>query len=505
MTAKETRGQDIKGKTLRGGLAKLFGQVANSALRLGFIALLARLLDPQDFGIVTMVTVITAFLDQFSTAGLSAAAVQKLTITNEQISTLFWFNILVGLILALLCLTIAPVLVSFYHEPRLFWVTAAMGTTFLFSSAGVQHNVLLQRELRYISLTVIAVVSQLTSIGIGVCLAFAGYGYWALVAAAIALPATMTACMWFVTAWIPRRPRWDAEAHSMLRFGGTVTLNGVVVYVAYNLDKVLLGRVWGADALGLYGTAGQLINVPTAHLNTAIGGVAFAALSRLQDDVTRYRNYFLKGYTLIISMTLPVTIFAAAFAEDLVLVVLGPKWTDAIPIFRLLTPTILVFGMIDPLAWLLLSSGRQVRSLQMGLVVAVLVITSYCIGLPFGPKGMAFAFSAAMMIWLVPCIFWCVRGTTLSALDLFWVLGRPLLSASVAAALALGVQFYFGAPHSPFMRLLLEGGIMVVGYSVTLLFVLGQKDFYFELLRAVVSSSKTTESEAVIDSSLTQR
>ena len=120
----------------------------------------------------------------------------------------------------------------------------------------------------------------------------------------------------------------------MLRFGGTVTLNGLIVYFAYNLDKVLLGRVWGPVALGYYGTASQLINVPTANLNKAVGGVTFSALSRLQHDLIRFKNYFLKGYALVLSMTLPLTVFAAMFAGDIVLVVLGPKWTEAVPIFR---------------------------------------------------------------------------------------------------------------------------------------------------------------------------
>ena len=115
----------------------------------------------------------------------------------------------------------------------------------------------------------------------------------------------------------------------MLRFGGTITLNGLVVYVAYNLEKVLLGRFWGADALGIYGRAYQLINIPTDNLNSAIGGVAFSALSRLQNDPVRLKSYFLKGYSLVISLTIPITIFCALFADDIVLVVLGPKWTDA--------------------------------------------------------------------------------------------------------------------------------------------------------------------------------
>ena len=202
---------DIKRKVLRGGLAKLCGQVANSALRLGFLAVLARLLDPQDFGLVAMVTFVTAILDLFTTAGLSSAAIQRSTITEEQISTLFWINILVGISLALLCLAIAPVLVAFYHEPRLFWITVAMAAGFVFNSAGVQHNALLQRQLDYISLTAIEIVSQLTSLCIGIGLAFAGFGYWALVAAAVTLPATTTVCVWIVTGWVPGRPHWDEE------------------------------------------------------------------------------------------------------------------------------------------------------------------------------------------------------------------------------------------------------------------------------------------------------
>ena len=491
---------DLKGKVLRGGLAKLCGQGANSGLRLGFLVVLARLLEPQDFGLVAMVTGVTAILDLFTTAGLSSAAIQRSSITDEQISTLFWINLLVGIILGLLCLLLAPLLVAFYHEPRLFWVTVAMGAAFVFSSAGVQQNALLQRQMRYMALSAIEVISQLAAVGVGVALAIAGFGYWALVGAAVVLPATMTACMWVFTAWIPGRPRWDDETHSMLRFGGTVTLNGLIVYFAYNLDKVLLGRVWGPVALGYYGTATQLINVPTANLNKAVGGVTFSALSRLQHDLTRFRNYFLKGYALVLSMTLPLTVFAAMFAEDIVLVVLGPKWTEAVPIFRLLTPTILVFGMIDPLAWLLLSSGRQMRSLKMALVIAVLVITSYFIGLPYGPKGVACAFSTAMVLWLIPHLVWCVQGTVFSFWDLIRTAGRPLLAAGAAVVVAFAVQSYCGQSLSPFARLLLEGGVMFAVYAGILLFALGQKDSYFDLLRALKSApaSNAKELEPVV-------
>lgn len=261
----ETGAHHVKRLALRGGLAKLFGQGGNFVLRLSFMAIVARLLKPEDFGLVAMVTVITAILDLFASAGLSAATVQKSTINKEQISTLFWINICFGLMLSLMCVVIAPAIVAFYREPRLFWVTIALGAGFIFNSAGVQHLALLQRRLDYAKLAGIEVFCQLISLSIGVGVAIAGYGYWALVAAAVSLPAAMTFSVWIATRWVPGWPRRNVGVRSLLHFGGTLTINGVVSYVTYNFDKFILGRVWGAGPLGYYGVASQLVNIPTSN------------------------------------------------------------------------------------------------------------------------------------------------------------------------------------------------------------------------------------------------
>src|SRR5207245_10114010 len=109
------------------------------------------------------------------------------------------------------------------------------------------------------------------------------------------------------------------------RFGVRVTLGDVIVYLAYSLEKVLLGRFWGADALGLYARAYQLSNLPTVNLNSAFWGLAFSGLSRVRDDAQKFKNYFLKGYSLLLALTIPMTIAAALFAPVLLLVVLGPR------------------------------------------------------------------------------------------------------------------------------------------------------------------------------------
>jgi len=491
--------KDLKERTLRGGLAKVFNQGIIFALRLGSTAILARILSPQDFGLVAMVTVVTGVYGLFTTAGLSSATVQRATVTDEQVSTLFWINIMVGAILTLLCLVTAPFIVAFFHEPRLFRVTIALAAGFLINAAGVQHSALLQRQMRFVALTVIDTASSVASIALGLGLAVFGAGYWALVAMTIANPLVNTVCVWFTAKWIPGAPRRGTGIRSMLRFGGTLTLNGLVVYVGYNLEKVLLGRFWGADALGLYGRAYSIVNMPTENLNSAVGGITFSALSRLQHDPGRFKSYFLKGYTLVLSMTIPITAFSAIFADEIILVLLGPKWQEAAVIFRLLTPTVFIFGLINPLGWMLVSSGLQVRSLKIALALAPVVIVSVATGIPYGPRGVAFCYSAGLTLWLLPHVAWCIHGTMFSMMDLVHSLRRPFLSSLSASAVAYLFQFYCGHLLPAFTMLVLGGGILFGVYLWMLLFVMGQKQFYLDIVKGFKTPppSEIRETDAV--------
>lgn len=157
-------------------------------LRVAALMVLARLLSPKDFGLVGMVTAFTGVLTLFRDFGLSAAAVQRPTVSEEQISTLFWINILFGVLLGLIMAAIAPAIAAFYHEPRLAAVTVVLATGFLFNAAGIQHSALLQRQMRFTALAVISVLSLIIGTGIAIGGAEAGYGYWALVGMSIATP-----------------------------------------------------------------------------------------------------------------------------------------------------------------------------------------------------------------------------------------------------------------------------------------------------------------------------
>ena len=485
--------KDLKERTIRGGFARICAQAASFIVRVGSLMVLARLLGPKDFGLVGMVTAFTGVLTLFRDFGLSSAAIQRTNVTDEQLSTLFWINSLVGILLTILSLVLAPVIAAFYHEPRLFGVTVALAAGFLLNAIGVQHGALLQRQMRFTALALVNTIALIVGTVIAIGSAMAGYGYWALVAMALSIPLISSIGFWLTTAWIPGKPQRQTGIRSMLHFGGTITLNGLVIYIASNFDKVLLGRFWGADVVGIYGRAYQLINIPTDNLNQAAGEVAFAALSRLQDDPNRLKSYFLKGYSLVLAMTVPITIACALFGGDIILVLLGPKWIDAAPIFRLLAPTILVFAVVNPLWWLISSLGLVRRTLKMALVIAPILIAGYCVGLPYGAKGVAFAYSAVMLLWAVPAIAWCVRGTVISLRDILLTAGWPMISSIVGGGLAFVVRLAYGHLLRPLPRLGLECAILCLTFFGILLFVADQKSFYLDLLRGMKKPSAVIE------------
>jgi O-antigen/teichoic acid export membrane protein len=483
---------DLKAKTIRGGSARIFSQAAYFFLRVASLAVLARMLDPTDFGLVSMVTAFTGVLNLFRDFGLSAATVQKATVTEAESSTLFWINVLVGAVLTLGTILLAPAIASFYHNPTLFLITVGVAPGFLFNAAGVQHSAHLQRQMRFTSLACVEVLSLTVSTAVGIVMAKATFGYWALVAMTVSLPLMTTIGYWFTTGWIPGWPCWRTDVRSSMRFGGILTLNCLVVYISTNIEKVLLGRFWGAEAIGLYGRAYQLIRIPTDNLNSAVGQVAFSALSRIQNDPVRLRRYFLKGYSLVLALTIPITLTCALFADDIVAVVLGPKWEGTVVLLRLLSPTILVFAICNPLGWLLDALGLVGRGLRIALAFAPLMVTGILIGLQYGPVGVAFAYSFVMAVWALPVIAWAVRGTAVSVSDILTAVIRPLLSGALAALIALGVRFSCGNYLAVLPRAVVESTTLFAAFGLILLFILGQKGFYLELIRSIFGRSTVT-------------
>jgi PST family polysaccharide transporter len=452
---------------------------------MGSLMVLARLLSPRDFGLAAMATAVTGFLILFQDAGLSTAAIQSPSISRGQASMLFWINLALGGCLTLFCAALAPFLATFYHEPRVQGLTIVMASGFLFNGATAQHRAQLFRQMRITALAVSDFSATALSIALGITMAALGFGYWSLAAIAVAPSILGMVVAWSLAGWIPDLPRRGTRVLSMLKYGGLLMTTNVLIYFAYNMDKVLLGRFYGAVALGFYGRAYTLVNIPTQNLTSALNAVAFPTLSRLQAEPERFRSYFLKYYTLLLTLTLPITVTCGLFGEDIIRVFLGPKWMDAVPVFRFLAPTILVFALINPTGILLNALGRIGQSLRNVILITPVVILGYALGLSYGPVGVASGFSAAMLLLTVPVILLAIKGSPVSPGDIWSAIRPPLYSVLVAAGAALLVALPVNAFHFALFRLFVINGVLFGVYAGMLFFVMGQRELYLSVLKGL--------------------
>jgi len=453
---------DLKRSAVRGGSLVLVAQGVMFLLTLGATMVLARLLTPSDFGLVAMVLAVTAFAQQFRDLGLSQATIQRETITDAQISTLFWINAALGLALTLLTAAAAPLLARYYGDSRMIPITLTLSGTFLLSGLGVQHQALLRRRMRFGVLTAIDILSLAAGLIVAVLLAWRGAGWWALVWRQLIATAAATAGVWWACRWRPLAPRRGAGIRPMLAFGGNVTGYSVANYFARNLDRALLGRQVGSSALGLYSKAYQLILLPINMLTSPVTAVALPALSRLQHDPPRYRTYYQKGIAPLVTIGMPAVVFLFVTAADTIPLFLGRQWMGAVPLFRLLAPTAFVGTIHMATSWVYVSLGLTRRQLQWTVFATAVIIASFFVGLHWGVRGLAAAVSIAFCGLQVPALLYCYRPTFLKIGDLLTVLWRPALAAVLAGAGGWAFGRLLLASLAPLPRFALQA----IGYAV---------------------------------------
>ncbi|OHB69472.1 MAG: hypothetical protein A2V70_04235 [Planctomycetes bacterium RBG_13_63_9] len=460
-------------RSVRGGLAILLSQHAKALIDLAAQLALARILAPSDFGLVAMVLVVTRFAALFVDLGLSTATIQRETLTGEQISALFWVNVLVGGALAVLLVAIAPVVAWLYGEPRLIGILAVSASAMIFAALTVQHQALLQRQMQFTILAIIGVVAVTLAAVVAVALALRGAGYWSLVVMHLTYSATMAVGVWTTCAW---RPRWVPKlsgVRSMLAFGGNLTGFDLVDYAARNVDRVLVGGFWGAQWVGLYAQAVELYNSPIKQINAPVAQVTVPALSRLQNDPGAFRRYYLKSLSSVLVLATPITALLLVLAPEFIAVFLGPKWLEAAPILRCLAVCGLVQPILNTTQWLFRAMGRARQLLRWGLCAAVASSIALLIGLPLGVRTMALCYTVCTLLLTVPCVRYAIRATSVTSWDVWKTSARPLASALLAACPAVALKLWLG-PHWPLWAVLVvAASSLVITYAVTMFFAMG--------------------------------
>lgn len=461
-------GSDLARKSVRGGITTLTSQGLQFILSMIGTTILARLLTPDDYGLVGMVTAITGFAAMFKNAGLSMATIQSERIASTQISNLFWINLLISLLLGLTLMAFSPLIATFYGRTELIGITMALSLTFIVSGLTIQHQALLYRHMRFGALAVIVIFPQMVGTVVSIVLARWGWRYWALVSASLVNVSFATLLTYYFCPWLPQRFQKGGGIRELLTFGGHLTVTNVANYFASNMDNVLIGRFIGADGLGLYSKAYQLFMMPIIYIRAPIVNTALPVLSSLHNQPERYATYYQRILDGLATITIPLSLYCVVEADFLIRTVLGVRWLATVPIFRIFAVAAVIYPLIGMQPLVLMSRGLSSKTMLWGIFNALLFVGAFLAGLPYGIKGVATGFAIATYILAFGSSLYCFHGTPVTVHLFISAVFLPFC-IGVLAILALITVKYFMPCNSNechFVGLLVFGGIYI---GITLL------------------------------------
>ena len=464
---------DFQRKSVRGGFTTVFAQFIHFIVGIAGTAILARILTPDDYGLIGMVAVVVHFATMFKDAGLSMATVQKEEISHEQISTLFWVNVLISIGLGICIVVAAPLVATFYGNQKLTAITALLAISFVMNGLVIQHQALLRRHMRFNALAVIQVGSQLVALLITITLAWWGWSYWALVANSIISAMVTILLTLYFCPWVPGTMRKRTGSRNMVRFGGYITGFNLVNYFARNLDNILVGKFINAEALGYYSKGYQILMLPIRMVSGPLSGVAVPTLSRLSHNHVELHRYYLHILYLLALFASPIAAFSFVASNDLVMLLLGPQWEPVADIFRYLAIGAVLQPLYNTQAWLHIAKGQPERVFYWGLVGTPVIICSFVVGLYWGVNGVALCYSIAVYIVTIASLWYAGRSANLGFMRIVKACYKPLVSCFVTAGILSYLDSVFMAELGRMVSLSINAVSFVIVYFLVLFALYG--------------------------------
>lgn len=399
---------------------------------------LARLLMPADFGVVTMVTTFSVLLASCGQIGFPDAIVQRDGMDHFLASNLFWINLGIGLVLTVGFAAAGSLLARFYGDPRVAHVAIGVSLTIFITSASVLHLALLKRAMRFSAVSANDIVARAVSVVVSILLAWAGWRYWALVAGAVAQPLSMSIGAWVLCGWIPSLPRRAEGTGSTVGFARNVFARWTIGYFTQNADNLLVGWRFGSGPLGFYKKAYDLFVLPFNLLT--VYPVAVSTLSRLRRDPAQYRRYFLAGLSVLALIGMGVGADLTLVGRDLVRLMLGPRWGMTGQIFTFFGPGIGAMLIYSSHHMIHLSLGTTRRFLRWGLIEVGATCLMFLMGLPWGPVGVAVAWTTSYWILTIPAFWYAGRPIQLGIGPVLGAVWKCLVASLLAACACAGIM-----------------------------------------------------------------
>ncbi|PZP54215.1 MAG: lipopolysaccharide biosynthesis protein [Micavibrio aeruginosavorus] len=446
--------KELKSKSVSGAAISLATQMVKLCLLFGNQIVMARFLTPADFGLVAMVTPVMAFVVLFADMGLSQATIQRPKIAQDELSFLFWVNVGVASLLAVIFMAMSPVIGMFYGEPRVIKIALVMGASLILSGLTIQHTSIMTRRMEFKKQSFLDIGSLVVGFACGILAASIGMDYWSLVVIHVMIYVTNMTGAWALSGWRPSWPTLPGEWKELLGFGGNLSGFNFVNYFARNLDNVLIGRYSGEVALGLYDRAYKLLLMPLTQITQPFARIALPILSRTQDEPNTYKRAYLRMVEVIMLATYPGVLFAIIDHDNLIRTVLGDKWAGVGPIFAILGLASFLGTISHTTGWLFISQNRTRDMRNWGVLSSGVIIASFVAGLPWGPIGVATAYLAVTTIQ-GPILWWAVtRKGPVSFIDILRML-IPFAFASAITAVLIYMLVLYVMPKGPLAILVL--------------------------------------------------
>jgi O-antigen/teichoic acid export membrane protein len=464
-----TRPTSLASSAARGTLITLVGQAVRIGTQFVSIYVLARLLNSVDYGFLAMVMGLVGIAELLRDFGLSAAAVQAKHLSHAQQSNLFWLNTAIGAASAVIVLSISPLVALLYGEPPLTAITMALAPVFLLNGMATQFRARINRNLRFVALSVADVVPQVVAFAAAVSVALALHNYWALVIQQLTIAVIGLVMTVVLARWRPSRPRRATSLRSEVRFGSNLLTTNLMAYGVNNVQTVLIGAIWGAGVVGFFSRAYQLMALPLTQIVAPLTKVALPVLSRVYDDRPRYARIVGRAQLVGLYLTAPLFLLCCTLSGPLIRLALGSKWTAVIPIFGVLALGGAFRAMSQLSHWIFLSSGATGVQMKFNALAYPILVALMATGLPWQGLGVAIGHTLGYALYWPIALAVACRSA-----------GIPFRPLAVTAGRIFG---------------LVGGGVFVISAATTLI---GMSDLLTVLVAASASLGYVALTMAVI-------
>jgi len=436
-----------------------------------FTAFLARMLAPQDYGLVAMVTVFSALIIELTDMGLSLTTIQRPDLSLQQVHNLFWLNSGMGFIVGTCIIALAPLISNFYSEPRLTPIAITSGITFAIRGIAVQPMALLGRQMLFKQAGSVKISSTIVSGLIALMLAFSGQGVWALVWQSLSSSITVLIMALILTGYRPGKVSRGSGTRPLIQFGGLLALNGMILYLARNLDNLLIGRVWGASELGLYSRAYFLMSLPAAVTTGLVAPVMLSGLSALQHDRERFGNTYRQAFRFTAIIGFPLAVGLGLVAPEAIQIAYGSRWSQVVPIFSWLAIAAAFQPIFSTSSWLFTSTGKVKALFHSTILHSLLVGGSFLVGIQHGAIGVARAYTVAFVVLVTfPILYLAHRAAGLPFQSSLRTIAPAAASTMVMATTVLALnQAFQNSPTGWVTALAIKIAVAIICYGILIL------------------------------------